>query len=65
LEDIDTVYKCDRYLENVGRNRLSSLGNGRAQAVAVGDLAAVVNLDAEIEQTRKTIEQLELAKASK
>ena len=39
-------------------NRLATLNNGRAQAVAVGDLAAVITIDAQIEETRTTLEQL-------
>lgn len=43
------------------RNRLASLSNGRAQAVAIGDLVAVVSLDSQIEETKRTLEQLETA----
>jgi len=39
-------------------NRLATLNNGRAQAVAVGDLAAVMTIDAQIEETKLTLEQL-------
>ena len=42
-------------------NRLATLSNGRSQAVAVGDLAAVITIDAQIEETRLTLEQLRVA----
>lgn len=42
-------------------NRLATLSNGRAQSVAVGDLAAVIVLDAQIEETKLTLEQLRAA----
>ena len=39
-------------------NRQATLNNGRAQAFAVGDLAMVMTLDAQIEETKLTLEQL-------
>lgn len=39
-------------------NRQATLSNGRAQAVAIGDLKAVYELDAQIEETRLTLDQL-------
>ena len=41
------------------RNRLTTLANTRAQAVAMGDLAVVVALDSQMEETRRTLETLE------
>ena len=40
---------------------MATLNNGRAQAYAVGDLAAVVSLDAQIEETKITLERLKAA----
>jgi len=39
-------------------NRLATLSNGRSQAVAIGDLKAVYELEAQIEETKVTLDKL-------
>lgn len=41
------------------RNRLSTLGQQRGHAVAIGDVARVAALDTEIAETETTLSQLE------
>lgn len=44
-------------------NRIGTLHNSRAHAVATGDLTGVIATDAQIEETNATLEKLKAANA--
>jgi len=47
------------FLSRVMQNRLQSLNNIRSGAVNSGDLERIVQIDAEIAETEKTIKELQ------